>query len=277
MRKSIKIRSDKAMRYTAKQHTFVVCAYKESPFLRECVESLLKQEVCSKIIIATGTPNEYIKSVADEYNIKLYINEGEGGIANDWNFGYKVADTPLVTIAHQDDVYKKNYLKDALNLVNGARRPLIYFCNYSEMRNGEEIANNKLLAIKRLMLFPLRIKALQNRRFWKRRVLSLGNPVCCPSVLYVKDNLSYPVFSSGFRSDVDWEAWEKISKLKGCFVYNRNIGMSHRIHGESETSATIKDDVRIKEDYVMFRKFWNKTIADFLIRRYAKSEESNQV
>jgi hypothetical protein len=145
------------------------------------------------------------------------------------------------------------------------------------MRKGEEIVKNKLLIIKRLMLLPLRIKTFQGRKFWKRRVLSLGNPICCPSVLYVKDNLPYPVFSSGFRSDVDWEAWEKISKQEGCFVYNRNIGMSHRIHGESETSATIQDDVRIKEDYVMFRKFWTKTIADFLISRYVKSEESNQV
>jgi glycosyltransferase involved in cell wall biosynthesis len=265
------------MKYTSKQHTFVVCAYKESPFLRECVESLLNQDVRSRIIIATSTPNEHIKNLAEEYHIKLYVNDGEGGIANDWNFGYQMADTPLVTIAHQDDIYSKNYLADALQSINESKRPLIYFCNYSELRNGEEVVKNKLLMIKRLMLFPLKIKAFQDKKFWKRRVISLGNPIACPSVVYIKDNLPNPVFSSGFRSDVDWEAWEKISRLEGGFVYNKNIGMSHRIHGESETSATIQDNVRLKEDYVMFRKFWTKTIADFLVRRYAKSEESNQV
>ena len=42
------------------EHTFAICAYKESKFLEECIESIINQEVESNIIIATSTNNDYI-------------------------------------------------------------------------------------------------------------------------------------------------------------------------------------------------------------------------
>ena len=62
------------------EHTFAVCAYKESPYLEECIKSLKNQTIKSNILIATSTPNDYIKGIADKYAIPYYINEGEGGI-----------------------------------------------------------------------------------------------------------------------------------------------------------------------------------------------------
>lgn len=38
-------------------HTFAVCAYGESPYLEECVQSLLAQKVRTRILIATQLPN----------------------------------------------------------------------------------------------------------------------------------------------------------------------------------------------------------------------------
>ena len=98
------------------KHTFAVCAYKESPYLEECVQSVQNQTVQSKVIITTSTPNEYIKQISEKYNVPLYINEGEKGITQDWNFAYKMAETELVTIAHQDDVYLPNYVEEILHL-----------------------------------------------------------------------------------------------------------------------------------------------------------------
>ena len=92
-------------------HTFAICAYKESPYLEECILSLKNQTVKSNIIMATSTPNEWIQGLAEKYEIPLYINTGEGGIAQDWNFAYRQAKTDYITIAHQDDIYEPNYLK----------------------------------------------------------------------------------------------------------------------------------------------------------------------
>ena len=104
-----------------KNHTFVICAYKESKYLEECIQSLLEQTVKSNIIMETSTPNDYIKNIANKYNLPLVINEGEKGIAQDWNYGVSQTKTDYVTVAHQDDIYEKNYSCSA------AERSVLFF------------------------------------------------------------------------------------------------------------------------------------------------------
>jgi len=256
-------------------HTFAICAYKESPFLEECVQSVINQEVKTNVLIATSTPNEYISKIAEKYHVPLHINTGEKGITQDWNFAYKMAETDLVTIAHQDDVYLPHYTKDIYDLILKAAKPLIAFTDYGELRNGEAVLDNSLLKIKRILLFPMRL--FKSSKFVRRRCLSLGNCICCPAVTFVKANLPEVVFQHHFRSNEDWEAWEMISRMEGSFLYSKKVGMYHRIHEGSETSAIIGDNARTIEDYEMFLKFWPQPIAKLIAKVYAKSEDSNQV
>ena len=49
------------MRY---KHVFAVCAYKDSPYLEQCIRSLKAQTVPSHIIICTSTPSSDIDRLA---------------------------------------------------------------------------------------------------------------------------------------------------------------------------------------------------------------------
>lgn len=259
------------------KHTFAICAYKESEYLEECILSLMSQKVKSDIIMVTSTPNNYIQNIADKYCIPLYINEGEKGITQDWNYAYKMSKTELVTIAHQDDIYLPDYSKTVIDLWKKRKQPLIIFTDYAELRNDKMVSKNRILSIKRILLSPLRVRLFQKSLFVRRRVLSFGCPICCPAVTFVKKNLPEQIFKSGFRSDEDWQAWEMLSRYKGEFVYSKKIGMCHRIHDASETSIILGDNARVKEDYIMFCKFWPKLIAKVLIKFYSKSEKSNEL
>ncbi len=123
------------------RHTFVICAYKESEFLEECVESLKKQTIKSNIIMVTSTPNEHIKKIANKYGIKLFVNYGEGGIAQDWNFGISQCKTEYITIAHQDDIYEPEYLVNILKNIEKARKPIILFTDYGEIKKVKNMIN----------------------------------------------------------------------------------------------------------------------------------------
>lgn len=258
-------------------HTFAICAYKESPYLEECIQSLRNQTVKSNILVATSTPNDHIKGIADKYAIPYYINEGEGGITQDWNYAYSCAKTKYITIAHQDDVYEKDYLETALALIAKARHSLLFFSDYYEIRDGKKVISNQLLKVKRIMLLPMRIKAFQNVRWVRRRILSFGSPICCPSVTFATENLPETVFENHYRACEDWEAWEKISRRKGQFLYSTKLLVGHRIHEDSETTAAIGDNQRSKEEYEMFCKFWPKGVARFLLKFYSKGQNSNQL
>ena len=45
------------------EHTFAICAYKESVYLETCIRSLKEQTIESNIIMVTSTPNEYLVQV----------------------------------------------------------------------------------------------------------------------------------------------------------------------------------------------------------------------
>ena len=111
-------------------HTFVVCAYKESPFLRDCLVSLTKQTLPARILMATSTPNDAIRSLAEEFGVPLFISDKPSGIGRDWNFAVSCAETDFVTIAHQDDVYQPDYLKTLQEYGQKAKDPLILFTDY---------------------------------------------------------------------------------------------------------------------------------------------------
>ena len=85
-------------------HTFAVCAYKESAYLESCICSLTEQTVPSTIIVTTSTPNRHIEALCKKYNLPLYINTGTAGIAGDWNFALNCAKTDLITLADRKSV-----------------------------------------------------------------------------------------------------------------------------------------------------------------------------
>jgi hypothetical protein len=241
------------------------------------------------------------------------VRDGAAGIAPDWNFALSCADTPYVTIAHQDDVYYPDYAQNVIAYMEASRaqgaEPLIAFTDYAELKQGQAQTGSVNLRIKRILLAPLCADYVRsqrdsgqmhgkrgNSRFWKRFGLRFGNAICCPSVTYympaigknylhlqdsempdASNALARDLFDSGLRSNLDWELWERLSLVEGSFLYLPEILMAHRIHEASETSATIAEHMRRGEDYEMFAKFWPKWVARILSGAYGASEKGNRV
>lgn len=258
-------------------HTFVVLAYKESKYLEECINSVLNQTVKSNVVIATSTPNDFIKKIAKKYKLDIVVNKSEKkGIGYDFDFAKNVGKTPLVTIAHQDDIYDENYAEEMIKAYKKKKKSLIIFPDYYEIRKEGKVYKNKNLKIKKFLLLKLRIHGWSKTKFIKRSALRYGCAIGCPSVTFVQDNCPNKVFESDMKCDIDWLAWERLSKEKGYFYYIHKPLMGHRIYDESTTSKVLKDNGRTKEDYEMFCKFWPKFIAKRITKFYQKSEKSNQ-
>lgn len=262
--------------YSANDHAYAICAYKESPYLEQCILSLIKQDLTTNIIMVTSTPNAHIGTLAAQYEIPLTFSNTPPGIASDWNFAIASANKPLVTVAHQDDLYCAEYSTKMLAAVNSVERPLLFFTNYGEIRDDTVVDDNKLLQVKRRMLAPLQNGRFSNSRFIRRRILSFGSAICCPSVTIATQNLPIPLFDEDFKCDLDWKAWERASVEEGGFLYEPNILMYHRIHEESETTALIENNVRSQEDLAMFKMFWPDFIARLINRFYSSSQKSNR-
>ena len=259
-------------------HTYVVLAYKESKDLERCIKSVLKQKYKSEVVIATSTPNNYIKKLAKKYNLDVVVNEdSKHRIGDDFDFAIKTAKTKLVTIAHQDDIYDYDYSYEIVNKYNKKNDSIILFSDYYEIRNNEKVYKNTNLKIKRILLSPLKISFNSNKKWAKRFVLKFGNAICCPSVTFNKDKVEFPVFDCDLTCNIDWNAWEKLSLKKGDFSFVNKPLMGHEISEETTTTSIINSGVRTKEDYELFCRFWPSFIAKLLNKFYKNSEKSNNI
>ena len=256
-------------------HTFVVLAYKESPYLEECIKSVTKQSIKTNVVIATSTPNEYISKIAKKYKLEILVNHGKTGIGYDFDFAIECGKTKLVTVSHQDDIYDYDYAKMIIDAYKKQPKSIILFPNYYEIRKEGKVEKNLNLNIKRVLLFPLRMHTISNLKFIKRSALRFGDGICCPAVTFVKENIPKTVFSCDLKCNVDWNAWEKLSKEKGYFYYINKTLMGHRIYDESTTSEIIKDNKRTEEDLYVLCKFWPRPLAKMIAKVYANSERSN--
>lgn len=258
-------------------HTFVILAYKESPYLEDCIKSTLNQHYKSKVVIATSTPNKYISGLAKKYNIEVFErpkNERGKGAASDFDFALSVSDTELSTVVNHDEVYDYYYSSEVVAYYRRHPDSCIIFTRYYDMKGDYAINKSLNFRIKNFLCWPLALS--KKSRFTKRLMLSFGDPICCPATTFVKGHYDFPVFDSGLKAAFDYWAWERLSKNKYAFGYIKKVLMGHRIHEGSITTEMIRDNTRTNEEFSILSKFWPRPIAAIIAKLYRLAERSNQ-
>lgn len=251
-------------------HAFVVCAYKESEYLEECIISLVNQTRKSEVVICTSTDCKYIRDIADKYSVKLYIRDGENDIQKDWNFGCECSNAEWVTVAHQDDCYGKGYAEALYQSVKDDEEALIFFTDYLPIKHGE-ISKDINCRIRRWLRMPMKVRTLSGKKWAKRMILAFGNSICCPAVSYNRRKISGDIFTSKLKFGLDWDTFLKLSGLSGRFVYRDEVLTYYRIHKQATSMDFIENQKRETEDRYMFRQFWPEFIVNMIMPFYKKA------
>lgn len=261
------------------KHSFAVMAYKESPYLADCLDSLMDQTVKSEVFITTSTPSAYIDEMANKYGIKVFVTETGKGIAHDWNFSLACGETKYVTLAHQDDIYVHDYTERCIHESEKFNDTLICFTGYSELINDErERSSTLMLTAKKVLNFLfMPFKKNISSKTWKRFSQAFGTPIPCPTVMFNKETLGNFKFSEKYKVSLDWDAWLRMADLNGRFVYVPKLLVKHRIHLASATTEGIKGNVRQTEDFEIYCRIWPKFMARILSKFYAGSYKSNEI
>jgi glycosyltransferase involved in cell wall biosynthesis len=259
-------------------HSFVIPVYRSAPNLSRLVESLRSQAgVSSEIVLTSSTPSAGLEGIAKRYALPLHINPKRSDIGADWNFALAAARTALVTLAHQDDFFGPSYVAHLHGALRRHPGACLAFCDYSEHTTAGARPTNMNLRIKRALCR----RAFGNQECIastqeKLRLLSLGNPICCPSVMLDRSALPDFRFPSGFQTNLDWMAWLDLVHRPGGFVYVRERLVSKGIHADSETSATIANRAREREDRVLFDALWPRAVAAALSTFYRLGYRANR-
>ena len=228
-----------------RKHTFVILAYQESDDLEECIKSVLKQSVKSNVLIATSTPNDYIMDLASEYSIGVMINKEKSNKGNDYNFSLNTMDSELLTIAHQDDLYNRNYTKEIIKKYKENKDATIIFTDNYEINGDKKILKSKRLIRKRHFLLPLKYKFFQNKKYFKIRSLRKEKFICTSSITFIKKNIKENLFPTNLIYDNDWKALIDLAKENTRFVYLDKKLVGYRLNDDKKNTEKIKEDKEI--------------------------------
>jgi hypothetical protein len=252
-------------------HAFVVPVFGRPQWLDRCLISLRSQTRPSPVIVTTSTPSEYIDSVAARYGVPVTVNRTSEGIAADWNFAFRQAPTEWVTLAHQDDRYSPTYTQACMAAAESARQPLMVFtAAHESLAPGGPLVTNA--RFKRAIAGSVFLgRRSITSRLSKRLLLSLGNPIPCPSVMLHKALLQDFVFPDGWASNLDWKAWLDLASKPGAFVYVHEALVQRTLHADAATTRHLH--TRAAEDTRMFLELWPRPIARLISVLYAGSRK----
>ncbi|QIW57572.1 glycosyltransferase [Lactococcus raffinolactis] len=259
------------------EHTFVICAYGDSPFLEACIQSCLNQSSVrnqrSKVILYTSTPSDKIEKLCQHYGIEQFVKTG-GGIGIDWNNALSVVATKYATIAHQDDLYLPEYGEAILSEFDKKSDINLVFTDYCE-NDAQNQFRPRHLNLK-IKTFGLRLMSLLESKWYQRRIYAFGNFICCPAVSYNLERLSDFQFDTDLKMVVDWDAWERIMNRDGKVKFISKRLMVHRIHQDSETTVNTENQNRELEERMMYLRYWPKPIVELLMKYYVKNQKANE-
>ena len=268
-------------------HAFVICAFGKSPYLENCIRSLLRQTAPSEIYIATSTPSEHIRRLARKYGLPLWIRQGESGIREDWLFAWREGGKRkrLITIAHQDDCYCRDYAKTVLAMYERYPDMTLFCSDYVTLKTRESrmadgtyypvqtriCAGDLVRLVKKLLRLPLRFRFYANRTWVKKSALIFGNSICCPSCTYNYSLIGDHMFDSGYSFALDWENLLSLAERPGRFVCVEEPLIAYRVHSGAATKKCIEDHRREADEASMFRRLWPDWMASLLMRFYKQS------
>jgi hypothetical protein len=252
----------------SKGHSFVVLAYKDSPFLQGCMEGLAAQTVKTQIVVATSTPSPFIDAIAARFGAEVKINPRAEGIGADWNFGLNASSANYVTLAHQDDTYDPRFAERTLGLFEKNPQAALCFTAYGEIDDAGRATRSKISLIKHSLEAAILGRREQVGGTRLRAFLAFGNPLPCSAVTFNRARLSDFRFSLEYKSNLDWDAWLRLQERGEIFLHAPERLVGRRHNPLTETSRLIREGIRQKEDSQMFRRIWPAPLGGALAYLY---------
>ena len=247
-------------------HTFVILAYCESDDLEDCIKSILNQSVKSNVVIATSTKNDFIIDIASEYALGVMVIDDANNKGDIYNYALNAFDTKLVTIASQNDVYDRNYVKEILKSYKQNQDASIIFTDYYELLDDKKKKKTFKKRIKNCLMKPLKNRRFGNKKHFKKLVLKYDQVFCTSSVTYVKDEIKNNFFPSDLIYYNDWLAFIDLANIDSRFVYVDKELVGKRIINEDISLE------KMNESILIYRKLWPVWLVDYICKR--RSEKS---
>lgn len=223
--------------------SIIIPTYKREMFLKEALESALNQEdfydyeiiiVDNENIFEEKTKTEELLEKYDDSKIFYYKNEKNIGMVGNWNRCIELSKGEWIVMLHDDDMLKKNYLKEIYKIITKNK-------NIAVITNNSEIIRTptkKTLKEKIKRKFKNTGKIIEIKKidmYMTNRVIPAG--VCFRK----KYAIELKGFDDTFYPSMDYYFWVKMLDKGKIYFYDLGIAYYRLIVSES-----LKFETRLK-------------------------------
>ena len=223
--------------------TVAVPVFNGARFLPHTLDSLLGQQHDDfEVVVIDDVSTDDSVAIAESRGVRVVRNEVRRGLAGNWNAAFALAKTPLLVIAHQDDVYDPRFLAATSKLLATYPRAFI-----AHTRAGIIDAHDR----------PVVTAAARFKdRFWpadepyerppeaELRMLQTGNYIVCPAVMFRMSAVeTIGTFNESYRFVPDWEYWLR-GLVAGFTIAGTHAPLvqwrSHEANATKQEEATLR-------------------------------------
>ncbi len=211
--------------------TIALPVYKRTDYIRQALESAINQTVkCSVLLIDNNSPHYEFKEILDSYNYPhaKYVRTDET-VPQDENFNncFRHADTPWVTILHDDDILHCQFSEFTGKILDafGDKAGGIVYKNYVSDQVWEDLNTH--------------IELTEDIRFVKEAFFYFAQLTPFPGVVLKNDTaLKLKGFKSELHPIADFDFWYRYSTTERMLMVNQMMAF-YRISPTQSTNHLI--------------------------------------
>ena len=206
--------------------TVVITAHNRAQYLRTAVESAIKQNSVSEVIIVDDATDlethplfhQELKEIAAIDRVRVVRNKSNIGLGASRNEGLKHVQTPFVCFLDDDDFFLDSSLdRRAKDLISAGIEVAGTYCDWVACTEDDDPT------------FAHREKPAKRTAFVTYRVISHGSPFIASAPL-VRSSVIRALggFDPSLRQSEDYDLWGRILSKGYVFLYTPVVGVAYR-------------------------------------------------
>lgn len=225
----------------------VIPTYNRLPFLRFALASALAQNYENfKVTVVDSASNdgtlEFLKGVISD-RLRVVRFEDNLGVSGNWTRAFKIAEAPLVSIFHDDDIMLPDFILQQVQMF--ATHPEVVLSHTA----GEVISSKGEVIFPRKLDWP----PVAGREEFVKRILTEDALIPIPPSVVLNRTLlpSTFEFSSDYPAMVDLVAWIQAARY-GKVGYIAAQLMQYRVHEAQGTNFVLRrypEKIRQREGF----------------------------
>ena len=244
--------------------TIVIPAYGESPYLDQCITSIVNSQDASVqiIVIDDASPTSFVRNISEKYfpRISYIRNEKNLGVANNFNKALSSANSLFVQIVGQDDLIVDSMVK----VIHSAKDYVDQcFAIHPAVKVIDSLGNSSfdMNEVIKSIIKPASQKTYSGDTL--RKSLLLGDWTYFPSIIWNKNLLPEAPFSDEFKYCMDLDLLLRMCATDSALFLSDKKGFHYRRHSKSVSMAAVPKK-RFEEEMIVIRRHRRESISERL-------------